>query len=855
MTHKILDHDTQKIIYRSAVRPKKSSTPNHRLAPHGGEVSASSDPSEDKISSGSPLGVPEVSQPKQKAHTVFIRSRDEENPSGSKPRPTFDPSDLIGRTFLLPPEENGERNRAKVTRHVVEIIDQDNGKRVENINFILDIGNGKVQELISYNQLLEHLENAQDNDMGMDQELNKFRAIVGHQGPLLASDLDWKGSKYNVQVEWETGEITFEPLSIIAADDPVTCAAYAKENDLLALEGWHWFRNLAKKDKGLARAIKQSKIRQVRRSQTYMFGYLIPRNYMEAMQFDSENKNSKWYDAIKLKMESMKEYTVFKKWDKAILDKHKKVMNSPKDYHRIKVHLVFTVKFDGRHKDRLVADGHLTPEPIENIYSGVVSLRNLRLVIFLGKLNNLDLWGADIGNAYLEAFTDEKLCIVAGPEFHKLEGYILIFLKALYGLKSSGKRWAEVIHGILRDMKFLPSKADPCIWLRKTPSLRCYEYIAVYVDDLCITAESPSGSIQIFKAKYHLKVNGDGKLNYHLGADYFEDPDGTFVSQPRKYIDKLADTYRRLFNDDPPKGYKTPPDKNDHPELETSEILEGDMAAKYLAMVGQLQWLVTYFWRFDIHVQVATMLRFRAAPRQGHMDRLKRIYSYAIRTKDYAIRFRTDQPDYSFLPDQNFDWTYSVYGNVQEILSDGMPEPLGEAVITTTTMDANLNHCLATGKYLTGCLHFVNKTPVDWYSKKQATVETATYVSEFVAAKTATEQFMDIRQTLRYRCAPIGAKSFLFGDNRSVVTSATLPHSTLTKRHNILAFHRVSEAIAAKLMAFYWIQSAYTLSDMLTKHWDHLTVYQMILKLLITRGNITLIPKEATQEKENLKLQ
>ena len=56
-------------------------------------------------------------------------------------------------------------------------------------------------------------------------------------------------------------------------------------------------------------------------------------------------------------------------------------------------------------------------------------------------------------------------------------------------------------------------------------------------------------------------------------------------------------------------------------------------------------------------------------------------------------------------------------------------------------------------------------------------------------------------------------------------------------------------------MAFYWIQSAYNLSDMLSKHWDHPTVYPMILKLLITRGNITLIPKEATQEKENLILQ
>ena len=104
----------------------------------------------------------------------------------------------------------------------------------------------------------------------------------------------------------------FEPLYVITADDPVTCAAYAKQHDLVALEGWHRLRNLAKRDEDLARAIKQNKIRQLRRSQTYMFGYLIPRNYMEAIQFDTENRNSKWYDAIKLEIESMQEYKVFK---------------------------------------------------------------------------------------------------------------------------------------------------------------------------------------------------------------------------------------------------------------------------------------------------------------------------------------------------------------------------------------------------------------------------------------------------------------------------------------------------------------------------------------------------------------
>ena len=76
------------------------------------------------------------------------------------------------------------------------------------------------------------------------------------------------------------------------------------------------------------------------------------------------------------------------------------------------------------------------------------------------------------------------------------------------------------------------------------------------------------------------------------------------------------------------------------------------MAAKYLTMVGQLQWLVT-LGRFDLHAHVATMSRFRASPKQGHMDRLKMICAYAVRTKDYTVRFRTDQPDYSCLPDQD----------------------------------------------------------------------------------------------------------------------------------------------------------------------------------------------------------
>ena len=152
------------------------------------------------------------------------------------------------------------------------------------------------------------------------------------------------------------------------------------------------------------------------------------------------------------------------------------------------------------------------------------------------------------------------------------------------------------------------------------------------------------------------------------------------------------------------------------------------------------------------------MSRVRAAQRQGLLEKLKWIYAYVIRTKDYATRLRVMEPDYSYLHEQSLDWTHTVYGHVQEIIPQDIPDPFRK--IVTTTVDANLNHCLATGRYLTGCLHFVNHTPIDPYSKRQTTVEPATYRSEIVASKTATEQIIDLRHTLRYLGVPI--KNLIF---------------------------------------------------------------------------------------------
>ena len=132
-----------------------------------------------------------------------------------------------------------------------------------------------------------------------------------------------------------------------------------------------------------------------------------------------------------LELSQIHEYKVFKDTGKAQFHNGKAV--TPDGFQKIRVHFVYAVKHDGRFKERLVADGHLTKEPVESIYSGVVCLRSFRMVVFLSQLNDLEIWGADVGNAYLEDYTDEKLCIIAGPEFKELRGHLLIMIKALYG--------------------------------------------------------------------------------------------------------------------------------------------------------------------------------------------------------------------------------------------------------------------------------------------------------------------------------------------------------------------------------------------------------------------------------------
>ena len=194
-------------------------------------------------------------------------------------------------------------------------------------------------------------------------------------------------------------------------------------------------------------------------------------------------------------------------------------------------------------------------------------------------------------------------------------------------------------------------------------------------------------------------------------------------------------------------------------------------------------------------VHVMSMSRFRLAPEIGYLERMKMLYGYLAKTEHFAIRYRTKEPDYSHLPKQEYEWTMTVYGSVKEDTPKDIPKPSGKRVIATTFLDANLLHDIVTGESVSAVLYFVNTTPTNWFLKRQATVQTATYGSEFIAAKTATEQIMNLRNTQRYLRVPIMTKAYMFGVNKSVVTSSTTCSTTPQSIHNMLSYHRVREAL------------------------------------------------------------
>ena len=696
---------------------------------------------------------------------------------------------------------------------------------LDSRKFIVRFPDGDEKD-ISYNLLAEHLFSQVDSE---GNQYRLFSGIVNHRRTKAALD---KADQYRIldngrrikkkttagwdlEIEWKDGSTSWVPLKELKETNAVELAQYAQDNRIIDEPAFDWWAPYALKK--MKRLIKLSKSRQVRKG--YKFGIRIPTTVAEALALDKENGNTFWYDAIVKEMTNVR----------IAFEEVPKGSKPPPGYKFVALMMIFDIKMDFTRKARLVARGDMTAPPSTLTYSSVVSRESIRIAFLIAALNDLDVLMFDVGNAYLNASTTEKLYTIAGKEFgSEDEGKIMIISRALYGLKSSGAAYRAHFATTLIEMGFTSCMADPDVWMRparKANGFTYYEYILTYVDDCLVVSHDPKSIVDTLQNEYKYRLKDVGPPTRYLGAQIgqYEFEDGSkawfmsaqlYLQQAIKEVETLWGPMHKLFRD---RGsLDTPLPAGVHPELDDSPMLDDDDTQLYQSYVGLLRWAVE-LGRVDIAHSAGVMARFSAAPRQGHLYYVLRILAYCKKHIVSKIVFDPQAKDFDDINWVSSDWK-QYYPDVDgEILPPKRPTPLGNPVQINMFCDAAHATCHVTRRSCTGIIFFINGAPISWYSKRQNTIESSVFGSEFVALKIATEMNEALRYKLRMMGIPINEPTNTFCDNNAVVTNSTLPQSTLQKKHNSVAYHKVRESVASEALRITHEKGKFNLSDCLTK--------------------------------------
>jgi len=256
-----------------------------------------------------------------------------------------------------------------------------------------------------------------------------------------------------------------------------------------------------------ARIVNKLNARNIKR--TEKFGITVPRTVSEALHLDQLSGTTYWEAAIAKEMTNVQ----------IAFDVREKGEKPPPGFH-ITCHLIFDVKPDGTRKARYVAGGHLTEAPSSITYSTVVSRDSIRILLLVAARNDLDIYSCDIQNAYLNAKPRERVYFVAGEEFGDAKGQIVVIVRALYGLKSSGAAFRSKLAQDLRELGYKSSYGDADVWMKgrsKPNGEDYYEYLLVYVDDILCISHCPKEFMVQFSRIYTLK-NGFDRPKTFLGV-------------------------------------------------------------------------------------------------------------------------------------------------------------------------------------------------------------------------------------------------------------------------------------------------------------------------------------------------
>jgi len=749
---------------------------------------------------------------------------------------------FIGAEVIVP-DAAGNRRMARVLRRVREA-DPPEGQSTNVFNdrsvYEVQFPDGDVDRLAA-NVIAENLFSQVDKNGVQFQILHE---IVEHQKDASAIPIEngyvasRSGNRHpkkttrgwKLLVEWKDGSVSWVPLKDLKASNPVQLAEYAIANNIDREPAFNWWVHHTVRTRDRIIGKVQSRYWRT----THKFGIRLPKTVEEAYRIDEETGTTFWRDAIEKELRKVR--VAFEKIDISVDDMRSGQVRP--GYQEISYHWVFDIKMDGSftRKARLVAGGHTTETPVAMTYSSVVSRDSIRIAFLLAALNGLEICAADVGNAYLNAPCKEKIWTVAGIEFGSEKGSVMMIVRALYGLKSSGASWASMLNESIMALGYTPSEADRNVWLKpgvKPDGFRYYQMILIYVDDILHLSHDPDVVINALRGMYELKEGSVGPPNRYLGANVervqLGDGRETWAMSSKDYITSAVanvESMRKMDGEPPLKVYgdcKRPYPKDYRPEIDVSEELDAQGIHRFQELIGILRWAVE-LGRVDIMTEVSCLSQHLCAPRVGHLDAAYMIFRFLQRNSSKNTgRIAFDplippQVNGAVGPDNVImeHWK-EFYPDASDRLPHNMPEPLGNPVAIAAYVDANHAGNLANRRSHTGILVYVNNALILWYSKRQNTVESSSFGSEFIALRIATELIEALRYKLRMFGVPVEDPTNVYCDNKSVVTNASVPTSVLSKRHNAICYHRVREAQAAGIVNVLWIKGSMNLADLLTK--------------------------------------
>jgi hypothetical protein len=537
-------------------------------------------------------------------------------------------------------------------------------------------------------------------------------------------------------VSWKDGSTDWIPLKDLKEANPIEVAEYAVANKIAEEPA------LRRRD----RAIKKVKSTKYW-LQLHKYGVDLPKTVAEALAINRRTGTTFWRDAIEKEMRNV--MVAFEFSDDR---------SPPVGYVKATCHMIFDIKFDLTRKARLALNGAKHEVPKEMTFSSVVSRDSVRIACTLAALNGLEILAADIQNAYLSAPTEERLFVVAGLEFPpNLRGRPAKIVRALYVMKLSGAQFRDHLAASLRDMGYASCKADPDVWMKaatKADGTKFYSYVLAYVNDILCLDTNPKNVMDALSKVYKLKDGSVKAPDVYLVAEVKQskipesDEPGKirWAMSSSKYVARAVkdvETELEKVGLRLPKRTTTPLSQGYRPELDQTAELDEQQLNYYQGLVGVLRWICE-LGRVDILMPVSLMSRYLVSAREGHLQQLFHVFAYLKQYDRSTMVFDNTEPSYDPRRFATQDWS-KYYPDVKEAIPENMPEPRGKPVMMTCFVDADHAGCQLTRRSHTGVILYINRAPIIWYSKRQNTVESSTFGSEFIAMKIAVELIEGLR--------------------------------------------------------------------------------------------------------------